>query len=274
MNGSRSCRLDAGERAADREALALEARRRGGDLDDWAVPFRRGLGDPGQDQQVLDGYGRHDERPLRNSDRVSWWLPAHWQLTEAQRCMNFQIFRSAGSRRYSGRPSSSRARASSMRATDSGPSHSPSPRRPPPPRALRQEDGHHHADDRAGEHADPQVVRAAAGAARASAPAITLIDAGELVHRPRADLRDVHGEPGALPDLLPLRRGERVPGLPHGGADRGDRGELRAAAWRSASTIRVSMSSWRTTSSLVGKYRKNVDGDTSAAAAICSTVVA
>src|SRR5689334_23443324 len=33
------------------------------------------------------------------------------------------------------------------------------------------------------------------------------------------------------------------------------------------------MSSWRTTSSLVGKYRKNVLGDTSAAAAICSTVV-
>ena len=38
--------------------------------------------------------------------------------------------------------------------------------------------------------------------------------------------------------------------------------------------MRVSMSSCRTTSSLVGKYRKNVLGDTSAAAAICSTVVA
>jgi hypothetical protein len=36
----------------------------------------------------------------------------------------------------------------------------------------------------------------------------------------------------------------------------------------------VSMSSWMTTSSLVGKYRKKVDGETSAAAAICSTVVA
>ncbi len=41
-----------------------------------------------------------------------------------------------------------------------------------------------------------------------------------------------------------------------------------------AATIRVSMSSCRTRSSLVGKYRKNVLGDTSAAAAICSTVVA
>ena len=37
------------ERAADREALALEARRRGGDLDDWPVPFGSGLGDPRQD---------------------------------------------------------------------------------------------------------------------------------------------------------------------------------------------------------------------------------
>ena len=50
---------------------------------------------------------------------------------------------------------------------------------------------------------------------------------------------------------------------------------LSSGGWRrNASTIRVSMSSCRTTSSLVGKYRKNVLGDTSAAAAICSTVVA
>ena len=37
MNGSRSAQVDAGERAADREALALEAARRGGDRADRAV---------------------------------------------------------------------------------------------------------------------------------------------------------------------------------------------------------------------------------------------
>jgi hypothetical protein len=59
------------------------------------------------------------------------------------------------------------------------------------------------------------------------------------------------------------------------------RSEARSAAtvpsdagWRSnAANSRASMSSWMTTSSLVGKYRKKVEGETSAAAAICSTVV-
>ena len=60
--------------------------------------------------------------------------------------------------------------------------------------------------------------------------------------------------------------------LPGGRADRGDRAEPGGCC-SSASIIRVSMSSCRTRSSLVGKYRKNVLGDTSAAAAICSTVV-
>ena len=50
-------------------------------------------------------------------------------------------------------------------------------------------------------------------------------------------------------------------------------GPSPAGCRSSASIIRVSMSSRRTMSSLVGKYRKNVLGDTSAAAAICSTVV-
>ncbi len=51
-------------------------------------------------------------------------------------------------------------------------------------------------------------------------------------------------------------------------------GPSPGACCSNAAINRVSMSSCRTTSSLVGKYRKNVLGDTSAAAAICSTVVA
>jgi hypothetical protein len=49
---------------------------------------------------------------------------------------------------------------------------------------------------------------------------------------------------------------------------------VRSSGWaRNASVISGSNSSPRTTSSLVGKYRKNVLGDTSAASAIWSTVV-
>jgi hypothetical protein len=50
-------------------------------------------------------------------------------------------------------------------------------------------------------------------------------------------------------------------------------GVSSAGCRSSASIIRVSMSSCRMMSSLVGKYRKNVLGDTSAASAIFSTVV-
>jgi hypothetical protein len=64
--------VHAGERAADREALALVARWRGGDLDDRAVPGRRGLGDSRQDQQVLDGYGRHDDAPQLGPGSLSY----------------------------------------------------------------------------------------------------------------------------------------------------------------------------------------------------------
>ena len=65
---------DARERAPDREPLALEARRRGGDPRDRPVALGRGLGDPGQDQQIGNGNGRHDDAP-RSRPRHSY--PAH-----------------------------------------------------------------------------------------------------------------------------------------------------------------------------------------------------
>ncbi len=55
--------VDAGEGAADREALALEAARRGGDRADRPVgraEVRRGKAGEGQD--VVDGHGWHVEQ--------------------------------------------------------------------------------------------------------------------------------------------------------------------------------------------------------------------
>ena len=51
-------------------------------------------------------------------------------------------------------------------------------------------------------------------------------------------------------------------------------GERSADCASNSPTARTSSSSRSTTSSLVGKYRKNVLGETSAASAIWSTVVA
>ena len=76
MNGSRSAQVDAGERAADREALALEARRRGGHraAPGAAAVAGSGLGDAGQDGEVVDGDGGHAAPP---------WLKAQLLVTVA-----------------------------------------------------------------------------------------------------------------------------------------------------------------------------------------------
>jgi len=68
--------VHARERAADREPFALKVRWRGRELDDRTVPFRSGLGHPGQDQEILDGYGWHDEHLRGAASVLSGGAPA------------------------------------------------------------------------------------------------------------------------------------------------------------------------------------------------------
>ena len=214
MNGSRSVEVDAGERAADREALPFEAARRARDAADRALPGDGGigLGDPRQDGDVFDDDGwhvcstpcvcRHHSSEIVDYATVSCYGVGHAQRPRSPHTMS--DFNSE-----SHRPDPRRQRSAHRRTVrgppgphpDARPAHSPRQKREAP--LVYSRDG------------DDIVIVASMGGAPRHPAWYHNIVAEPAGHRSRSDGDDVRGgRPDhrgrrAPPPLRPARRAPR-----------------------------------------------------------------
>ena len=243
MNGSRSLRLTPANARRTGNPSPSKPGRRGGDPRDRPVALGRGLGDPGQDQQVGDGNGRHDDAPRSWIQALIPGAPGSQQPEQYMtRHHSSRARRSAGARR--------REAAGPRRVTTAGrPRTSPAPRRSartgPPPGVLRdsalrqlvvgQRGRRHDAEHGPGERPHGEVVRRAAGPLGQRLRHQVHHPAG-VVENPGADLRHRHLQRERLAQLLHLLGSERRGDLAQRGAQRGDRAELRLAGVRTPRT--------------------------------------